>query len=96
MLLPDCAIAMCCRQPAQLPAKMQQRMILLSSYGVKISYSPGAWAIAERFMALPGEIPAESKTPNKPVWEHENMLLDTGEPREIKKMRYMRFPVVHT
>ena len=30
-------------------------------------------------MALPEEIPAESDTPNKPVWEHEDVLLDTGE-----------------
>ena len=41
--------------------------------------------IAERFAALPEEIPAESDTPNKPVWEHKDMLLDTGEPKGDKE-----------
>ena len=85
MLLPDCTIAMCCQQPAQLPAMLQQRVILLSSYGVKIGYSAGAWVVMEQFAALPEEIPAESDTPNKPVWEHEDVLLDTGEPKGDKE-----------
>ena len=60
-------------------------MILLSSYGVKISYSTGVWAISEKLVALPKVIPAESDTPNKQVWEHEDMLLDTGEPKRDKE-----------
>ena len=85
MLFPDRAVAMCCRQPAQLPAKLQQRMILLSSYGVKIGYSTGAWVIAEQYATLPEKIPAESDTPNKPVWEYKDVLLDTGEPKGHKE-----------
>ena len=60
-------------------------MILLSSYGVKISYNAGAWAIAEQFAALPKEIPADSDTPNKPVWEHKDVLLNTGGPKGDKE-----------
>ena len=85
VLLPDRVVAMCCRQTAQLPAKLQQRMILLSSYSVKIGYSAGAWVIAEQFVALLEEIPAESNTPNKPVWEHKDVLLDMGEPKGDKE-----------
>ena len=32
-------------------------------------------------MALPEEIPPESDMHNKPVWEHADLLLDTGEPK---------------
>ena len=46
---------------------------------MKIGYSTGAWAIVEQFVALPEEIPAESDTPNKPVCEHEDVLLETGQ-----------------
>ena len=60
-------------------------MILFSSYGVRIGYSTGAWAIMEWFAAFPKEIPAESDMPNKPVWEHEDVLLDTGEPKGDKE-----------
>ena len=35
----------------------------------------------ERFAALPEEIPAKSDMPNKQVWEHEDILLDMGEPK---------------
>ena len=76
---------MCCQQPAQLPAKLQQQIILLSSYAIKISYSVGVWAIAEWFAALPEKIPAEFDMPNKPVWEYMDMLLDAGEPKRAKK-----------
>ena len=60
-------------------------MILLSSYSVKISYSAGAWAIAEQFVALPEEIPDESDTPNKLVWEYKDILLDTEEHKGDKE-----------
>ena len=52
---------------------------------MKIGYSAESWAIAEQFAALPEKIPAESDTPNKPVWEHKDMLLDTGEPKGDKE-----------
>ena len=60
-------------------------MILLSSYSMKIDYSTGAWAIAKQFVALPEEIPAESGVPNKSVWEHEDVLLDTRKPKRDKE-----------
>ena len=60
-------------------------MILLSSYSVKIGYSAGAWVITEQFAALPEEIPAESNMPNKLVWEHGDVLLDTREPKGDKE-----------
>ena len=41
--------------------------------------------IAEQFAALPEEIPADSDMPNKPVWEHEDVLLDTREPKGDKE-----------
>ena len=36
-------------------------------------------------MTLPKKIPAESDMPNKPMWGHENVLLDTGEPKGDKE-----------
>ena len=61
----------------------------------KIGCSIGAWAIGERFAIPPIEILVKSVTHNKPVWEHVNLLLNTGEPKGIKRMQNLQHPKMH-
>ena len=52
----------------------------MSSHSIKIGCNTGAWAIAERFAALPIEIPPNLGAQDKLVWEKVDILLNTREP----------------